>query len=41
MRKIDTGTPAGIRDRAAIELLYSSGIRIGELEGLTLPGRGP
>ena len=36
MRKIDTGTPTGIRDRAAIELLYSSGIRIGELEGLTL-----
>ena len=36
MRKIDTATPAGIRDRAAIELLYSSGIRIGELEGLTL-----
>jgi integrase/recombinase XerD len=36
MDKIDTTTPAGIRDRAAIELLYSSGIRIGELEGLTL-----
>ncbi len=36
MRKIDTTTPVGIRDRAAIELLYSSGIRIGELEGLTL-----
>jgi site-specific recombinase XerD len=36
MRKIDTATLAGIRDRAAIELLYSSGIRIGELEGLTL-----
>ena len=36
MRKIDTTTPVGIRDRAAIELLYSSGIRIGELESLTL-----
>jgi len=36
MRKIDATTPVGIRDRAAIELLYSSGIRIGELEGLTL-----
>lgn len=36
IRKIDTGTPVGIRDRAAIELLYSSGIRVGELEGLTL-----
>ncbi len=36
MRKIDTTTPVGIRDRAAIELLYSSGIRIGELEALTL-----
>lgn len=36
MRRIDTGTPTGVRDRAAIELLYSSGIRIGELEGLTL-----
>lgn len=36
MRKIDTGTPTGVRDRAIIELLYSSGIRIGELESLTL-----
>lgn len=36
MRKIDTGTPTGVMDRAAIELLYSSGIRVGELEGLAL-----
>jgi len=36
IRKIDTTTPEGIRDRAAIELLYSSGIRIGELESLKL-----
>ena len=36
MRKIDTNTTAGIRDRAAVELLYSSGIRIGELESLRL-----
>jgi len=36
MRKIATTTPVGIRDRAALELLYSSGIRIGELESLTL-----
>jgi site-specific recombinase XerD len=36
MRQINTGTPTGIRDRAIIELLYSSGIRIGELEGLVL-----
>jgi integrase/recombinase XerD len=31
---IDTGTPVGLRDRAIIELLYSSGIRRGELFGL-------
>jgi integrase/recombinase XerD len=29
---IDASTPAGIRDRALFELLYSSGIRVGELE---------
>ena len=36
LRKIDATTPAGIRDRAAIELMYSSGLRIGEVESLTL-----
>ncbi len=36
IRVIDTTTSAGIRDRAIIELLYSTGIRIGELETLTL-----
>ena len=32
----DASDPAGIRDRAALELLYSSGLRIGELVGLNL-----
>ena len=36
LRKIDTTTTIGILDRAAVELLYSSGIRIGELEKLSL-----
>ena len=33
-RQIETGSQEGIRDRAAIELLYTSGIRIGELSTL-------
>ncbi len=32
----DDNTPAGIRDRAAFELLYSCGLRIAELVGLDL-----
>jgi integrase/recombinase XerD len=28
----DTGTPLGIRDRVLLEVLYSTGIRVGELE---------
>jgi site-specific recombinase XerD len=30
----DTGTPAGLRDRAILELLFSSGLRVSELVGL-------
>ena len=30
----DTGTPLGIRDRAMLDVLYSSGLRVAELVGL-------
>lgn len=36
LRTIDTTTPHGICDRALLELLYTSGIRVGELEKLQL-----
>ena len=32
----DTGEPAGLRDRAILEILYSCGVRLAEIQGMNL-----
>jgi integrase/recombinase XerC len=37
---IDTGTPAGLRDKALVDTLYATGLRVSELASLTINDMG-
>jgi integrase/recombinase XerC len=41
LERPEKGTPAGLRDLAILELLYSCGIRVGELAGLNISSVDP
>jgi integrase/recombinase XerC len=41
MESADISTPGGLRDKAALELIYSSGLRVSELAALNLGDVGP
>jgi integrase/recombinase XerC len=41
LERPEKGTPAGLRDLAILELLYSCGIRVGELTGLNISSVDP